>query len=349
MLTYGFLYLIPVIMALFIKHSYQSKTLVWFFLGFMFVIIIGFRHQIGCDWYSYQDHYHHTLGISLSQAFITVKDPSHTFVNWWMGQWGWGVYGVNFLYSIIFVIGLITFSRTQIYPWLAMSVAVPYMVVMVSMGYSRQGVALGLFMVAITYVEKRAFKSYVFWVLLAATFHKTAIVLLPFGLFLSQSGMWLRFMIMIPALYGGWDLLLAQKQEQLWNVYVERQMHSSGAYIRIFMNFVPATLLILYRKQWKENYADYSFWFWIAIGSIISIFIVGLATTAVDRIALYFIPIQLAVFSRLPYLARKNIDPKITKLIIIFGYTAVLLTWLFFASHAHCWLPYQNIIFLDLY
>jgi hypothetical protein len=336
-------------MALFTNSTRKSTLMPWLLLGLFFIVIIGLRNEVGCDWYNYVRHFQNTEGVSFSQAFNQIKDPAHIFVNWWMGQWGWGVYGVNLIYAIIFVIGLITFARTQTYPWLTMVAAVPYMVVMVSMGYSRQGVALGLFMLAITYVEKGKFKSYVFWVLMATMFHKTAIVLLPFGLFLSHSGMWLRVVIMIPVLYGGWDLMLAEKQEQLWNTYVEQKMQSSGAYIRVFMNFLPAILLLNYRKQWKKDYADYPFWFWIAIGSIVSMFLVGSATTAVDRITLYFIPIQLAVYSRLPYLARNRISPKMTKLMIIIGYTAVLLTWLVFASHAHCWLPYKNIMFESIF
>jgi len=348
MLTYWLIYLIPAGLALFINQKRQSKILPWLLVGFIFIVVIGFRDEVGCDWWNYVGHFEQTLDVSLAEAFSEVKDPAHTFVNWWMGQWGWGIYGVNFIYTIIFIIGLMIFTRTQIYPWLAMAVAVPYMVVMVSMGYSRQGVALGLFMLAITYVEKGKFKSYVMWVLIAALFHKSALILLPFGLFLSKGGIWLRIIIMIPVLYGGWDLILAEKQEQLWDIYVEQDMQSSGAYIRVFMNFFPATLLLIYRKQWKNNFNDYPFWFWIAIGSIASMFFVSLATTAVDRISLYFIPLQLSVYARLPFLARKQVTPKLTKIWIILGYTTVLFVWLIFASHAHCWIPYQNILFKDL-
>ena len=349
MLTYWLIYLIPAGIALLINQKKQLKLFPWLLMGFLLVLVIGFRNEVGCDWWSYVWHYERTIGITFAETFINGKDPGHNFVNWIMAKWNLGVFGVNFIYAIIFVIGLIKFSRMQTYPWLAMAVAVPYMVVMVSMGYSRQGVALGLFMLAITYVEKKQFKSYVFWVLMAALFHKTALVLLPFGLFLAKGGLWLRLLIVIPVLYGGWDLLLAEKQEHLWNVYVERQMQSSGAYIRVFMNFLPAVLLLMYRKKWKKHYADYPFWFWIAIGSIASMFLVGTATTAIDRISLYFIPLQLDVYSRLPFLAKKQINPQITKLLIISGYTAVLFVWLLFASHAHCWIPYQNILFENIW
>ncbi len=348
MLTYWLLYLIPASMALFVRGNRQSNLIPWFIIGILFILIIGFRDQVGCDWGNYLRHYNSYVDTSLSDAFTKIKDPAHTFVNWWMGQWGWGIHGVNFIYAIIFMTGLITFARTQTYPWLAMTVAVPYMIVMVSMGYSRQGVALGLFMLAITYVEKGKFKSYIAWVLMAALFHKSAIILLPLGLFLAQGRMWLRIVIMIPILYGGWDLFLAGQQENLWKNYVTRQMESSGAHIRVFMNFVPAVLFLMYRKKWKQNYADYSFWFWIAIGSIVSFLLVDIATTAIDRVALYFIPMQLVVYSRLPYLASKQMSPQMIKILIILGYTAVLFVWLNFASHADCWIPYQNILFVGI-
>lgn len=338
------MFLIPAGMSLFTGRTRQHSQMPWYLLGLLFILVIGFRDEVGCDWSNYIYHYQRTLNISLSDAFSSVKDPAHTFVNWQMGQWHWEVYGVNFIYAVIFVVCLIKFCWTQDYPWIACAVAVPYMVVMVSMGYSRQGVALGLFMLAITHLEQGKFKTYVAWVIVAALFHKSAIILLPFGLFLAKGGMLLRFAILIPVLYGGWDLLVAEQQEQLWKNYVEQQMQSSGARIRVFMNFVPAVLFLVYRKTWKKNYADYPFWFWVALGSLASMALVDEATTAVDRISLYFIPIQIAVFSRLPVLLRHQMSPQLIKVIIILGYTTVLFVWLFYASHAHCWIPYQNVL-----
>jgi hypothetical protein len=349
MLTYWLLYLLPLAFALIFTQRQQRTLLPWVATGALFIIIIGLRDKIGCDWCNYLRHYEEMVDIPYAEAFTTLKDPAHSFVNWVANEFDWGIYGVNLIYATIFVIGLIKFARTQTYPWLALAVSVPYMVVMVSMGYSRQGVALGLFMFAITQLEKGRFKSYIVWVLFAALFHKTALVLLPFGLFLTKGNMIVRLLVIVPVLYGGWDLLLAEKEEHLWQTYVEQQMQSSGAKIRVAMNFLPAIFLLLYRKRWKHLYRDYPFWLWISIASIFSMFLVGYATTAVDRISLYFIPLQLAVFSRLPYLLRKQISPQVTTLFILFFYALVLFVWLVFATHSHCWLPYQNILWEGLF
>lgn len=344
MLTYWLIYFIPASMTLLLGRSRQSSLIPWVIIGFLFMFIIGFRYEVGGDWFNYVGHYDYMLGMTLSDA-LNEGDPAHQLLNWLMYRWDLGVYGTNVIYGTIFIIGLVIFSRTQTYPWLSMLVAVPYLIIVVAMGYSRQGVAIGLFLLAITYLQKGKFKTYIVLIVLAALFHKTAIILLPLGIFLYGKGKILRILMLLPIAYGAWDLLLAEQQEHLWNVYVEDQMQSDGAKIRVVMNLIPSLLLFKYRKEWKKSYDDYPFWFWIALGSIISVGLVSFASTAVDRMALYFIPIQLVVFARLPYLARKLMSPLITKILVVLGYTLVLFVWLNFATHSQYWVPYQNIIF----
>jgi hypothetical protein len=342
------MYFIPAGMALFVGQKKQMKVLPWIFVGTLYTFLIGLRLEVGADWFTYIIHYENAVGKSLTEAMQNYVDPGHRFVNWLSARWDLGVYGTNVIYGAIFMYGLIKFSRQQTYPWLAMVVAVPYLIIVVAMGYSRQGVAIGLFLWAISYLNKGKFMMYVILVMIAALFHKTAILLLPLGVFLYGKGLIVRILMIIPIAYGAWDLLLADKEEGLWHNYVEVQMQSQGAMIRVVMNLVPSLLLLLYRKEWKKEYSDYKFWFWIAIGSIISVFMVKYASTAVDRVALYFIPIQLAVFSRLPYLAKRKISPSIMKTLIVFGYALVLFVWLVFAIHSKYWLPYQNILFVGI-
>jgi hypothetical protein len=343
------MYFIPAGMALFLGQKKQTKILPWILVGILYTLLIGFRFEVGGDWFTYVHHYERTVGLSLKDAMHHFDDPGHRFLNWLSAKWNMGVYGTNVMYGAIFMFGLIKFSKQQTYPWLSIAVAVPYLITVVAMGYSRQGVAIGLFLLAITYLDNGKFVMYVVLILIAALFHKTAILLLPLGMFLYGKGTFLRIVMIVPIAYGAWDLLLAEKQEHLWHNYVEAQMQSQGAMIRVVMNLFPSLLLLKYRKRWKKEYNDYTFWFWIAIGSIASVFLVSSASTAVDRIALYFIPIQLVVFSRLPYLAKKKIKPSIMKVVIVLGYAVVLFVWLIFATHSKYWLPYQNFLLQGIF
>lgn len=347
MLIYWLMYFIPASIALFGSGNFRKTNIIlWYFIGILFILIIGPR-LVGGDLVNYMSHFTDTKGLSLSQAMQVFShgDPAYKFFNWLLNDFDWGFYAANTIYGAIFTFGLIKLSRDEINPWIAFSVAVPYLIIVVAMGYTRQSVAIGIFMLAITYLRQEKLKAYVVLILLAAMFHKTAILMLPLGFFLYGKGLILRILMLIPIMYGGWDLLLANQQEHLWHNYVEREMESQGAMIRVLMNFIPAVLLFVYRKEWKNSFNDYTFWLWIAIGSLLAVGLVSLASTAVDRISLYFIPIQLVVFSRLPYLARKQLSPKFTKMLIVFGYMAVLFVWLNFAHHSAMWLPYRNFLF----
>ena len=111
---------------------------------------------------------------------------------------------------------------------------------------------------------------------------------------------------------------------------------------------LPGLLLLIYWKRWKQSFPNPWFWFWMAVGTIVTFGLVDFASTAVDRIALYLAPIQLAVYSRLthlPLLPGRQLDPNVVTVAILLGYATVLYVWLNYASHAHYWLPYQNIIF----
>ena len=69
------------------------------------------------------------------------------------------------------------------------------------------------------------------------------------------------------------------------------------------------------------------------------------SSAAIDRLALYLLPLQLVVFSYLPD-AFTN-DKELKKLIILFivsYYGLVLFVWLNFGVHSQEWLPYKNIL-----
>ena len=53
MLTYWLMYSIVVAMALFLGRSYQYNLILWSIIGIFFTIVIGYRHEVGGDWFNY--------------------------------------------------------------------------------------------------------------------------------------------------------------------------------------------------------------------------------------------------------------------------------------------------------
>ena len=265
-----------------------------------------------------------------------------------MSDWGFEIYAVNTICGAIFMTGLMIFSRRQPNPWLAIAVAVPYLIVVVAMGYTRQAVALGFVFWGLAALDRKQFKQFLILIALATTFHKSAVLMIGLGIFLQGNGKVIRTFAVIAIGVGLYNAFLSDYQDDLWKNYVEVQMESQGALIRVAMNFIPAIIFLLYRKEWKKQYNDYPFWAMIALGSIGSVFLVTLASTAVDRIALYFTPIQVVVFSRLPFLLRNKFNLQLITFGILVFYLLVLYVWLNYATHARYWVPYNNILFEGL-
>jgi hypothetical protein len=79
----------------------------------------------------------------------------------------------------------------------------------------------------------------------------------------------------------------------------------------------------------------------LALGFVVLLF-VSPSSTAVDRMGLYLIPIQLFVLSRLPDafpIMSRGVNP--ATLAVILYSAAVQFVWLNFAAHARYWIPYQ--------
>ena len=79
----------------------------------------------------------------------------------------------------------------------------------------------------------------------------------------------------------------------------------------------------------------------MAIVSIFAIPALSLSTTLVDRLGLYLMPVQLALWPRLITIQRTNLLRSIWTAVIIIYFAVVLFVFLNYANHAHHWLPYQ--------
>ena len=353
MLTYWLLFLLPAWASV----SANSKPRLaggadkavepaWLVAGLVLTLLIGFRYQVGGDWFNYEAHYLDTLGAPLSEV-LSKDDPGYYLLVWLAGQLDGGVYAVNLTFGALFSWGLVAFCRQQPRPWLALAVAMPYMVTVVAMGYSRQGVALGLAMLGLTGLARGKVLYFVICVALAATFHKSAVLLVPIAVLSTpRSRLWTALWVGIAAglLYY---VLLADSVANLVTNYIDAGYQSEGAAVRIAMNVLPAGLLLILHKRFLWPPAERNLWTMLAVLSVASVpwLLLSGSSTAVDRLALYLIPLQLYVFARLPDLLGSGAGRRTWVLAAVAYYGAVLFVWLNFATHAYAWLPYRFYLF----
>jgi hypothetical protein len=100
----------------------------------------------------------------------------------------------------------------------------------------------------------------------------------------------------------------------------------------------------LFINKFKLSNEESSFWKWMSWGAIlfIPLLIVSPSSTAVDRVALYWIPLQLFVLSRLPIaLGKMNSKNTIYVYMVIVYSGLVHFVWLMYADTSSSWLPYK--------
>ncbi len=329
-------------------------------------LLVGYRFQVGGDWNNYFSYLVDVSGLDFAEV-VTKEDPAYELLNWLSVKMDWGIFGVNLIGGAIFAFGLVIFCRRQPRPWLALAVAVPYLVIVVAMGYSRQGIALGLTMLGLVALSDRSVLRFVMWMALAATFHKSAVVLLPIAALVSaRNRYWTAAWVAVTA-WLLYNLLLASDVDTLYTNYVAAQYQSQGAAVRLLMNALPAALLLIWRPRFQFAEAEAGLWTWFAIISLVmlGLFFATPASTALDRMALYLLPLQLAVFARLPYFfgaqgkryqaptaatilpdsgarrLRTGNNTTILVAAILLYYGAVQFVWLNFADNAWAWVPYR--------
>ncbi|WP_338429754.1 EpsG family protein [Synechococcus elongatus] len=312
-------------------------------------LLIGLRDQVGGDWRNYLPYYDRQIGQPFNFA-LESDEAGYAISNWLAASQDWGVYGANILCGGIFSLGLVIFCRAQPRPWLALALAFPYLIVVVAMGYSRQGVAIGLEMLALLALEQNRLLPYLTWIALAATFHKTALVML-IAPALTLSGNLRFFNLLRLALLGGtalglYNTFLADSVDTLQRNYIEAGYQSQGALIRVVLCLLPALIFLWQRHAFPVTPQQRRLW------TVISLMAVGLAiwlvvspsSTAVDRIGLYLIPLQLFVGSRLPELRLQGLPPGTWNQLLLAFSLAVLAVWLLFATHSFAWVPYRNLL-----
>jgi EpsG family len=318
-------------------------------LLFFFTLLIGLRDQVGGDWFNYFPYLERSLGIPLADVFLE-DEPGYGLLNWIGANWGGDVYLVNTLCGLAFTIGLLIFCRSQPRPWLALTLAFPYLITVVAMGYSRQGVAIGLEMIALLALQRNRLLQFLGWIALAATFHRTVLVLLILpastlsgNLRFSQL---LRLLLLIGAAYGLYSAVIAPDIDYYVQGYIEAQYQSQGALIRVLLCLLPALVFLFNRRRFQlpaDTQRIWTFMSLLAVAAAIGLFTIA-SSTAVDRLALYLIPLQIFVGSRIPDTRIFSIAPASWNQLLIAFSLAVLLGWLLFAGHSQYWLPYRNLL-----
>lgn len=321
--------------------EFPLRSGMFFLGGILIVVMIGFRYEVGGDWVNYLEDLARARYRDLDQVIFSGGDPGYSFLNWIVSGVGAGIWLVNLVCGVIFAWGLLRFASIQREPWLATLVAVPYLTIVVAMGYSRQGVAIGIVMAGLaSRLRGGSLLRLAAYIIVAALFHKTSVVVFPLVALAATRGRLVNTIIVAAFAVLLYDLFLAGSVGYFTAAYIDVAYASEGAPVRVAMNVLAALIFLFNQRRLGFTDHEYLVWrnlAWTSLG-LLALLLALESSTAVDRLALYLIPLQLAVLSRVPGSLLKLSLGRV----IVLAYSAVVqFTWLNYATHSRHWIPYR--------
>ncbi|WP_230772520.1 EpsG family protein [Sphingomonas sp. Leaf4] len=341
MIVYWVMFGFPAAMALLERPEARRIGFAWGIVVLALVALIGLRWQTGGDWFNYERMVDHALWRPVPLSL--VSDPGFTLLTGVAARSQLGMLLITCFSGVVMAVAVARFCFDQPRPWLCLSVAIPYLVVVMGMGYIRQGIAVSFLLLALASLRHGQVARYTLWVLAGAAFHSTALILLPLAVMVTNRNVVVRILLgfAVVALLG---YSVASTRSDLVTNYVDAEMASSGAAIRLVMTALPGTLLLVFRERLTIVGPERSVWMALAgaaIAALVLLFVFP-SSTVVDRLALYLLPIQCFVYARLPdAIAGSNKDRRLMVIAILALYAIAFFVWLNFAVNVEYWLPYR--------
>lgn len=351
MLIYWLLLAFPALMALAYpvgapRGSLRGGQIFALGLFVLFYTALGaFRFETGGDWLTYDEMFEDMRVDTLAYA-MTRTDPLYGFFNWFSAQIGTGIYLVNGVCCLVLAYGVVRVSTSFREPWLAVLIAVPYLMIVVGFGYVRQGAAIGMMLLAIASMDKSNPVRTLLYLAIAVAFHSTAALTIPLFVF----GMAPRNKLLATAAgivgAAAFVFVLAPRLNTFELGYIDAEYDSGGAATRLVMSLVPSALIVLRWRQFVAGVKARPVWLMMALANFIAVvaLVLSPSSTAVDRIALFFSVIQMAAFGE--FRALVGVSDRMAqfiRLMLIAVAIAVQSVWLIFGTHAIFWVPYQSV------
>lgn len=327
-----------------LRNDIKARLNIYFIIFFALFLFSTFRYQVGCDWKGYLNIYNDLLSLD----FLTVlskRDPLSHLVIYLTSKAGLPYLYANIPFGIIFFVGIHILARRQLDPLSFLIFLFPFLIINMGMSGIRQAAAIGVICIALTAVIDRRPIFFVLWVILAATFHSSAIVfllLLPFVIGkLNNFNFFLAVILSFPIIVL---FLSTDDAKYAINVYVGTIREANGAIYRTGVLALSALYFFLFVKnKWLETFPnDYKIVYLGSLAMISTLLLTLISTVIGDRFGYYFIPIQAIIFSRLPYLTFKrhkvlHIAAPYVGIFIVF-YVWIKTSW----AYGHCYTPYDN-------
>lgn len=342
-----------------LENIIKKNNQLYIILFIILIFISGFRYNVGGDWSTYQNYFNFSNNISLKDFYQNLNFISHDigylFLNYISNKLSLTIIGVNLIAALIFCYGLFKYCLLFERKYLALLISFPYLYLVVSMGYSRQSIAIGLTLLAIEKLSKDKENWFLSILLISFLFHKSSIILL-LAYFISMlfsrtffvnNKIRIIFSFFLIALlsYFTKDLIF----EKFFHYFLT-DYDSKGILPRIsllLLGVFPTLVFLIINDNLNTKLRNFYFASIFLIIFLFNLYILfpQYGDAAIDRFLLYFLFFNIFGLTIIPELFKSFINSFFSTILIILFNFLIMFVWLNYAIHSFAWLPYRNFFY----
>lgn len=308
------------------KKGINIKVLAILCISIFPIIIGGLRYDVGRDYFSY---YYGIINYSQPKRINFMDEIGSKFIQYISSE----IFNSPAIYFFITTAIIILTILYALYR-VSWYVPVGYSIFMFlcmeyapSLNIVRQYMAVGIVLLAYTYMQEKKFKTFLILVLIAFSFHTSAIVVMPIYLIATKKyGQGSKKIILIISILAVvayrplMNLAMSIGIGNAYEVYLSNYSSFDSREIIIpIIKFIPIMLIIsVYRKRLiKYNQSNVMYIYMIFIGFILQL--TAINGPFIERISLYFSICQIIVLPQIIKMTSNKAENLIIKIFII-GY-----------------------------
>ena len=345
MLPYYLMIGVPGLFALYPKRGLHTQVMLAFTFV-MFVAIIGLRYDIGPDWFAYTTHFERYGNMAIGEL-IAEGEFGWSLLVLLVDETGWGMTGMTMIAAIVYCLGVFAIARVCQEPMLAVVAAVPYLSIAVAMSGMRQAMAMGFIFLILAKWYRWPLTAKLSLILLASTFHFSALALLAVVVFEARMSLIQR--LVIAGFITGVITYAVASTAARMDEYAKNYgtggyaADAQGALFHVLLTAAPALVYFLFRRRWVKVYGRLPVIDLFAGVGVAALFFVFLFPTVTDRMTLYFAGVALIIQANLPRLWRTQFERYVVRAALIVLNVIAMSTFLFAGNKAASFVPYASI------
>lgn len=313
----------------------------------LLVFFAGTRYEVGCDWTGYLLRFQRFYRQETWASLMAEAEAGFHFLNFAVINAGLDYEIMILLASVVYVFCLARFSALSERPLDVLVLMFPILVLQLGMSGLRQALALGFLLLAFRALVERRRLTIFAWVLIASTFHTSALIFLPLAL-MARSEISIPRILLSFAILGPVALFLMGERLELYEArYIAQEFgesSSAGAWYRYAIALVP-----FLGFEWKRALVERRFpklFPLLRLFSLValSLPVVGLiSSVALHRLGFYVLPVSILAMVCVAEVAFAQGSRRFARALPFLAYGLYLVVWFVSSRHASlCYVPYDS-------